>query len=74
MRKGIKVKVDESAGRKVLHDAKGLSPVIVSIGVNKIRSIVVDRLVAKANADGHPLKFTYDIHYNQNKYQSKFYD
>ena len=55
MRKGIKVKVDESAGRKVLHDAKSLSPVIVSIGVNKIRRIVVDRLVAKANADRHPL-------------------
>lgn len=74
MRKGIKVKVNEYVGRKVLHDAKGLLPVIVSIGMNKIRRIVVDRLVAKANADGYPLTFTYDIHYNQNKYQSKFYD
>ena len=64
MRKGIKVKVDEYAGRKVLHDAKGLSPVIVSIGANKIRKIVVDSLVAKANADGHPLKFTYDMQNN----------
>ena len=47
MRKGIKVKVDESAGRKLLHDAKGLSPVIVSIEANKIRRIEVDRLVAR---------------------------
>ena len=59
-------RVDECSGRKVLHDATGLSPMIVSIGVNKIRRIVVDGLVAKANAEGHPLKFTYDIHYNQN--------
>ena len=35
---------------------------IVSIGVNKIRKSVVDRLVAKANADGHPLEFATAIH------------
>lgn len=28
-------------GRPVLHDASGLSPVIVSTGVNKIRKIIV---------------------------------
>lgn len=54
--------VDECAGRIVLHDAKGLSPMIVSIGVNRIRKIVVDRLVAKANEDGHPLEFATAIH------------
>ena len=54
--------VDECAGRKVLHDAKGLSPMIVSIGVNKIRRIVVDRLVANANADGYSLEFATAIH------------
>ena len=54
--------VDECAGRIVLHDAKGLSPMIVSIGVNRIRKIVVDRLVAKANEDGHSLEFATAIH------------
>ena len=54
--------VDECAGRIVLHDAKGLSPMIVSIGVNRIRKIVVDRLVAKANKDGHSLEFATAIH------------
>ena len=54
--------VNECAGRKVLQDAEGLSPMIVSIGVNKIRKIVVDRLVAKANEDGHPLEFATAIH------------
>lgn len=55
-------RVNECAGRKVLHDAKGLSPMIVSIGVNKIRRIVVDRLIAIANAGGYPLKFVTAIH------------
>lgn len=32
-------------GRPVLHDASGLSPVIVSTGVNKIRKIIVVLLV-----------------------------
>ena len=42
--------VNECAGRQVLHDATGLSPMIVSIGVNRIRKIVVDKLVANAEA------------------------
>ena len=54
--------VDECAGRKVLHDAKGLSPMIVSIGVNKIRRIVVDRLLANAKACGNDLEFATAIH------------
>lgn len=56
------LQVEECAGRKVLHDAKGLSPMIVSIGVNRIRRMVADRLVAKADADGHPLEFATAIH------------
>ena len=55
-------RVDECSGRKVLHDATGLSPMIVSIGVNKIRKIVVVRLIAKANAEGYPLEFATAIH------------
>ena len=55
-------RVNECAGRPVLHDAKGLSPMIVSIGVNRIRKIVVDRLVANANADGYSLEFAIAIH------------
>ena len=35
---------------------------IVSIGVNKIRKIVVVRLIAKANAAGYPLEFATAIH------------
>lgn len=54
--------VNECSGRKVLHDAEGLSPMIVSIGVNKIRRMVVNRLVASANVDGHPLEFATAIH------------
>lgn len=54
--------VNECAGSKVLHDAEGLSPMIVSIGVNKMRRIVVDRLMANANADGHSLEFATAIH------------
>ena len=56
------LRVVECAGRPVLHDAQGLSPMIVSIGVNKIRKSVLDRLVAKANADGHPLEFATATH------------
>ena len=56
------LRVQECAGRKVLHDAEGLSPMIVSIGVNKIRRMVADRLVANAKADGYPLEFATAIH------------
>jgi len=38
--------VNECAGRPVLHDATGLSPMIVSIGVNRIRQKVVEKLMA----------------------------
>ena len=68
--KGVKVEafvddnlqVNECAGRKVLHDAKGLSPIIVSIGVNRIRKIVVERLLADAKACGNDLEFATAIH------------
>ena len=36
--------VDECGGRSVLHNATGLSPMIVSIGVNRIRKMIVERL------------------------------
>lgn len=42
--------VSECGGRPVLHDATGLSPMIVSIGVNRIRKMIVERL-AKNNPD-----------------------
>lgn len=38
--------VNECGGRPVLHDATGLSPIIVSIGVNRIRRMIVERLKA----------------------------
>ena len=56
--------VDECAGRIVLHDAKGLSPMIVSIGVNKIRRNVVERLLANAKACGNDLEFATAIHHS----------
>ena len=36
--------VNECAGLPVLHDAMGLSPMIVSIGINRIRKVIVERL------------------------------
>lgn len=36
--------VNECGGQLVLHDATGLSPIIVSIGVNRIRKMIVERL------------------------------
>lgn len=36
--------VSECGGCPVLHDAMGLSPMIVSIGVNKIRKMIAERL------------------------------
>lgn len=38
--------VNECAGLPVLHSAQGCSPVIVSIGVNRVRKIIVERLQA----------------------------
>lgn len=54
--------VNECAGRKVLHEYDGLSPVIVSIGVNRIRKIVVEKLIAKALTNGTKLEFATAIH------------
>lgn len=42
--------INECCGRKVLHDVKALSPIIVSIGANHIRKVVVEKLIA-ANKD-----------------------
>ena len=56
------LRVDECAGRPVLHDATGLSPMIVSIGVNRVRRIVVERLKAYAKANGNALEFATAIH------------
>lgn len=54
--------VDECAGRPVLHDATALTPMIVSIGVNRIRRTVVERLRANAMASHQPLAFVTAIH------------
>lgn len=50
--------VNECAGRPVLHDATGLSPMIVSVGVNHIRKMIVERLQA-ANSN---VEFATAIH------------
>lgn len=63
---GVKVKafvddnpnVKECGGRPVVHDAAGLSPMIVSIGVNKVRKMIVERLKAN-NSD---IEFATAIH------------
>ncbi len=39
--------VNVCGGRLVKHDATGLSPMIVSIGVNRIRKMIVERLKTK---------------------------
>lgn len=63
---GIKVKafiddnteINECDGCPVLHDATGLSPMIVSIGVNRVRKAIVGKLVAN-NKD---IEFVTAIH------------
>lgn len=50
--------VNECGGRPVLHDAMGLSPMIVSIGVNRIRKMIVERLRANNSA----IEFATAIH------------
>lgn len=55
-------KINECSGRPVLHDAEGLSPMIVSIGVNRIRRAVVEELQTKAKGYGHTLEFPIAIH------------
>ena len=54
--------VNECAGRRVLHEYTGLSPVIVSIGVNRIRKIVVEKLIANAKENNKELQFATAIH------------
>lgn len=46
--------LDELAGLPVLHSAKGLSPIIVSIGVNKVRKMIVERLDCEFSTYVHP--------------------
>ena len=50
--------VNECGGRPVLNDAMGLSPMIVSIGVNRIRKMIVERLRANNSA----IEFATAIH------------
>ena len=50
--------VNTCAGLPVLHDANGLSPMIVSIGVCRIRKMIVGRL----NAAGETIEFKTAIH------------
>lgn len=54
--------VNECAGLPVLHNASGLSPMIVSIGVNRIRKMVVERLLANANSCHQSIEFATAIH------------
>lgn len=54
--------VNECAGCLVLHEYDGLSPIIVSIGVNRIRKIIVEKLQAKSFDNGYNLEFATAIH------------
>lgn len=54
--------VHECAGLKVLHEYIGLTPLIVSIGVNRIRKKVVEKLMECAKANGKEIEFTTAIH------------
>ena len=50
--------VDKCGGKPVLHDATGLSPIIVSVGVNCVRKIIVERITV-----GNPtIEFATAIH------------
>lgn len=46
--------VNELAGKQVLHGEIALSPIIVSIGANRIRKIVVERLNCQFGVAIHP--------------------
>lgn len=50
--------VNSCAGLPVLHDIVGLSPIIVSIGVCRVRKMVVERLCSQ----GKPIAFDKAIH------------
>lgn len=54
--------VNECAGRKVLHEYTGLTPVIVSIGENRIRKSVVEKLKTIARTNAEDLEFATAIH------------
>lgn len=54
--------INECEGRPVLHDATGLSPMIVSIGVNCIRKAVVEKLMRNARANGSIIEFATAVH------------
>ena len=54
--------VSTCSGRPVVHKSEGLSPIIVSIGANGVRRMIVDRLMADAEEAGHRLKFGVAIH------------
>ena len=56
------LKVNECAGCAVLHNYTGSSPVIVSIGVNRIRKIVVEKLIANSKAFNEDIEFATAIH------------
>ena len=50
--------VDKCGGKPVLHDATGLSPIIVSVGVNCVRKMIVERITV-----GNPtIEFATAIH------------
>lgn len=55
--------VNELADRPVLHSAEGCTPVIVSIGVNRIRKMIVERLKLRAEStEQRDLEFATAIH------------
>ena len=55
--------VNECAERPVLHDATGLSPMIVSVGMNHIRKMIVERLMQRAEStELRDLEFATAIH------------
>lgn len=54
--------INRCAGIPVLHDATGLSPMIVSIGVNRIRKKVVEKLEDLAKESGNNIEFATTIH------------
>lgn len=56
------ININECSNCKVIHNATGLSPIIVSIGINKIRKKIVDKLCSLALKKGYDLKFGTAIH------------
>ena len=52
------IEIEECYGHKVLHDTVGLSPMIVSVGVNNVRKDIVQRL----RANNRNIEFGIAIH------------